>query len=68
MPLKAPLFPEQASTFAPRVDELYFFLVALTVFFSLLIAGLLAVFAIRYRRRCSAPTTSPTERASFPGR
>jgi cytochrome c oxidase subunit II len=51
VPGKAPLFPEQASTFAPRVDELYFFLVALTVFFSLLIAGLLAVFAIRYRRR-----------------
>ena len=48
---RAPLFPEQASSFAPRVDELYFFLVALTVFFSLLIAGLLAVFAIRYRRR-----------------
>jgi cytochrome c oxidase subunit 2 len=54
VPLKAPLFPEQASTFAPRVDELYFFLVALTVFFSLLIAGLLAVFAIRYRRRSQA--------------
>jgi cytochrome c oxidase subunit 2 len=51
VPGKAPLFPEQASTFAPRVDELYFFLVALTAFFTLLIAGLLAVFAIRYRRR-----------------
>jgi cytochrome c oxidase subunit 2 len=46
-----PLFPDQASTFASRVDALYFFLVALTVFFTLLIAGLLAVFAIQYRRR-----------------
>lgn len=51
MLLKAPLFPEQASSFAPRVDELYLFLVALTAFFTLLIAGLLGVFAIRYRRR-----------------
>jgi len=46
-----PLFPEQASSFASRVDALYFFLVALTVFFTLLIGGLLAVFAIQYRRR-----------------
>jgi len=46
-----PLFPEQASTFASPVDELYLFLVALTAFFTLLIAGLLAVFAIQYKRR-----------------
>ena len=36
---------------APRVDALYFFLVALTTFFSLLIAGLIVFYAIRYRRR-----------------
>jgi cytochrome c oxidase subunit 2 len=47
----SPFFPERASTFAPMVDDLYFFLVALTAFFSLLIAGLLAVFALKYRRR-----------------
>jgi cytochrome c oxidase subunit 2 len=35
---------------APRVDGLYFFLVGLTVFFSLLIAGLIVTFAIKYRR------------------
>jgi cytochrome c oxidase subunit 2 len=45
-----PLFPEQASTMAPRVDNLYFFLVALTAFFSTLIATLVVVFAIKYRR------------------
>jgi len=44
-----PLFPEQASTFAPQVDNLYFFLVALTAFFSVLIAGLVVYFAIKYR-------------------
>src|SRR5262245_35979376 len=47
----SPMFPEQASTFAGQVDDLYFFLVALTAFFSLLIAGLLVVFALRYKRR-----------------
>jgi cytochrome c oxidase subunit II len=46
-----PLFPEQASTVAGRVDALYFFLIAVSVFFSVLIAGLIIVFAIRYRRR-----------------
>jgi cytochrome c oxidase subunit 2 len=46
-----PLFPERASTMAGRVDALYFFLVGLAVFFSLLIAGLIVFYAIRYRRR-----------------
>ena len=46
-----PLFPEQASTMAGRVDALYFFLLAVSVFFSLLIAGLIVFFAIRYRRK-----------------
>jgi len=46
-----PLFPEQASTMAARVDSLYFFLIGLTVFFSLLIAGLIVTYAVRFRRR-----------------
>ena len=46
-----PLFPEQASTLAPRVDALLFFLLGVSTFFTLLIAGCLVVFAIRYRRR-----------------
>ena len=33
-----PLFPQQASTIAARVDALYFYLIAVTIFFSLLIA------------------------------
>jgi len=36
---------------APRVDNLYFFLLGLTVFFSLLIAGLIVAYAIKFRRR-----------------
>jgi len=46
-----PLFPEQASSHAARVDALYFFLIALTAFFSLLIGLMVIGFAIRYRRR-----------------
>src|SRR5688572_29747840 len=51
-----PLFPEQASTMAGRVDALYFFVLAISAFFGLLIATLVVVFAVRYRRR------SPDER------
>ena len=36
---------------ASRVDNLYFFLLAVSVFFSLLIAGLIVFYAVRYRRR-----------------
>src|SRR5688572_30607759 len=46
-----PLFPDQASTVAPQVDALYFYLIAVSVFFSLLIAGAILYFAIKYRRR-----------------
>jgi cytochrome c oxidase subunit 2 len=49
--LSAPLFPVGASTMASRVDALYFFLLAIAAFFSLLIAGLTVVFAVKYRRR-----------------
>ena len=44
-----PLFPARASTLAPRVDELYMFLIAVTVFFSALIAILIIFFSVRYR-------------------
>jgi cytochrome c oxidase subunit 2 len=45
------LLPEQASTVAPQVDALYLFLVAMSVFLTLLAAGLVVVFGIRFRRR-----------------
>jgi len=54
-----PLFPEQASTLASEVDYLYFFLIALTAFFSILIATLIVVFAIRYHRRNPAAVGAP---------
>src|SRR5688500_8705911 len=46
-----PLFPEQASTVAPLVDQLYLFLVVVTGSVSLLIWLVIFYFAIKYRRR-----------------
>ena len=46
-----PLFPQQASAQAGQVDGIYFFMVAVTAFFSILIAALVVLFAIKYRRR-----------------
>jgi cytochrome c oxidase subunit 2 len=46
-----PLFPESASSIAGRVDALYFFLLAIAAFFSLLIAGLIVFYAVKYHRR-----------------
>jgi cytochrome c oxidase subunit 2 len=45
-----PLLPERASTLAVHVDALYFFLVALTLFFSVGIALGIAILAFRYRK------------------
>ena len=45
------MFPEVASTMAPRVDALYLFLVGLTAFFTILIFTLFVVFMVKYRRQ-----------------
>src|SRR5437764_1965050 len=44
------LMPEQASTHAPQVDLLYFFLLGMTVFFTVLVAALILYFSIKYRK------------------
>ena len=54
MRFSLPLFPEQASAVAGQVDALYFFLIGVSVFFSLLIAGLVIYFAIKYRRKADS--------------
>ncbi len=46
-----PLFPVQASSVAPSVDHLVYFLLAVAVFFSVGIFVSIFYFAIRYRRR-----------------
>ncbi len=46
-----PLFPPEASTLAGEVDLLFYFLIAVALFFIVLIFLMVTIFAIRYRRR-----------------
>lgn len=46
-----PIFPDQASTFAWQVDLLYFYLIVVSVAFTIPIAAAVFFFAIRYRER-----------------
>ena len=67
MKISLPLFPEQASTIAGQVDALYFFLIGISIFFSVLIAGLVIYFAVKYRRRTEADPipAAPVEGAAL---
>jgi cytochrome c oxidase subunit 2 len=46
-----PLFPDQASTFAWQVDALYFYLIAISAFFTVGIVVAIFFFALKYRER-----------------
>jgi cytochrome c oxidase subunit 2 len=46
-----PLFPEAASSIASDVDLLYFFILAVSSFFAILVSAAVVYFAIKYRRR-----------------
>jgi len=61
MPFDLPLFPIRASTVAGSVDLLYFFLVAVAGFFTVLIFALVFYFALRYRRRSAGELPRPIE-------
>ncbi len=50
-----PFFPVQASSYAHRIDALYLSILAVCVFFSLLIAILIVYYALKYRRRAGSP-------------
>jgi len=54
-----PFQPEQASTIARSVDYLYFFITAVTLFFTFVIFALIFYFMIKYRRR--SPDERPKE-------
>ena len=49
-----PLFPDKASTVANQVDALYYVLVGISLFFSLVIVTGLVVSAVRYRKGSKA--------------
>jgi cytochrome c oxidase subunit 2 len=44
------LFPREASTIAPYMDALYFFLLAMTIVGLLLVGAILVAFSMRYRK------------------
>jgi len=56
-----PFIPESASTLSGDVDALYFYLSGVTLFFTLLISGLVIFFVIRYRRRNQFEIPRPIE-------
>ena len=56
-----PLIPESASTISSDVDALYFYISGVTVFFTLLISGVIIYFVIRYRRRNPFEIPRPIE-------
>src|SRR5690349_4376680 len=60
-----PFQPEQASSIARSVDELYFFLTAVTLFFTALIFSIIFYFMIKYRRRSPGERPKAIE-GSFP--
>ena len=46
-----PLFPQSASSVAGDVDLLYFFILAVSSFFAILVTLAVVYFAVRFRRR-----------------
>src|SRR5215831_5270405 len=52
-----PLFPDQASTMAQRVDHLLFFIIAVTGSVGILVTLLVIAFAVKYRRRPGSERT-----------
>jgi cytochrome c oxidase subunit 2 len=54
-----PLFPEQASTVAGKVDAVYWVLVAILAFFTLVVYGTILFFAVRYRRGTNVDRSNP---------
>jgi cytochrome c oxidase subunit 2 len=46
-----PLFPASASSVSTEVDLLYLFITAISAFFVVLVAALVVIFAIKFRRR-----------------
>lgn len=55
------LLPEQASTFAKSVDELYLFVVAVTAVIFVLVSLVAIIFFYRYRRKSEGEVPEPIE-------
>jgi cytochrome c oxidase subunit 2 len=46
-----PLYPEQASNFAPHVDALMIFIIAVCLFFAVAVTAVVILFAFKYHRK-----------------
>jgi cytochrome c oxidase subunit II len=53
------LIPEQASTMAPKVDQLYWFIIGVTAFFGILTSVMVVYFAVKYRTNDPLAVGSP---------
>jgi cytochrome c oxidase subunit 2 len=53
-------FPQQASTIAPGVDKLFYFIFWVCVFFFVLVVGCMVTFLVKYRRTDNFDATGPT--------
>jgi cytochrome c oxidase subunit II len=60
-----PLFPDQASTTAARVDAVFFYALALIVFFTVMLAILILTLAIRYRSGSKTPRKPPVTHSAL---
>jgi cytochrome c oxidase subunit 2 len=54
------LFPDQASTVAPKVDAVFFYILGVAIVFTVLIAFSVIYFAVKYRRRSPDQFPAPT--------
>ncbi len=63
--LEVSLFPESASSFSGEVDLLFFAWTGISIFFSLLITGLILYFFVRFKSPYKGATGTP-EHASWP--
>ncbi|MGE5235258.1 MAG: cytochrome c oxidase subunit II [Acidobacteriota bacterium] len=58
--------PVQGSSTAPMVDQLFQFILWLSVFFFVLIVGLMVLFVVRYRRRVGREEPEPSPDHNMP--
>lgn len=57
--------PESASTLAPAVDKLFYFILGVCTFFFALIVALMLVFVFLYRAKRGTPAQSTTDHSTF---
>ena len=60
-----PVHPEQASEFAAEIDPLYFVLWGLTILFTLIVAAMVTIFRIRYRKGTKVDRSNPPSHNGF---